>query len=207
MRECHSSQLPTCSMVDHSHPAFSFSQCCLKKNLLLIWNPPLNLYFPPLPIPLEHILFYGGLPFDAVSLRLHHPTVSFASWGWGEVCQLSSMSLTFSSSFASLCPSVATTSTSCSVYTLWEKLFQAANCLGRASLVPLEKKKDLFCAQNCEQVSSVFEFAPWGILSMLDWKQKGNERKRKSKWKHCKQYVQKKHQEDTKKIKVTPQTR
>lgn len=35
--------------------------------------------------------------------------------------------------------------------------------------VPLGKK-GLFCAQ-----SSVFEFAPWGILSILDCKQKGNE--------------------------------
>lgn len=36
-------------------------------------------------------------------------------------------------------------------------------------------KKKTSSVLKTEQVSSVFEFAPWGILSILDWKQKGNE--------------------------------
>lgn len=73
-------------------------------------------------------------------------------------------SLTFSSSFASFCLPIATPSTSCSVYTLWEELFQAASSFGKGFCRFHWNKASFFSAQKCEQVSSVFEFlilTPW----------------------------------------------
>lgn len=110
----------------------------------------------PLPIPLEHIFILQ------ISILCTFIATSLSKFLVCIMWLLSSLpvSLTFSSSFASPCLLVESTSTSCSVYTLWEKLFQTANCLGRVMQVPLGKK-GLFCAQNCE---AVFLSLPPGVF-------------------------------------------
>lgn len=111
------------------------------------------------------------------------------------------MSLTFSSSFASLCPSVATTSTSGSVYTLGE-MIPSSKLFGKGISGSTGKKRPLLCSKLNK--SAVFlSLPPWGILSILDWKQKGNEWKRKN-GNIGGNLCEKKHQENTKKIKVNP---
>lgn len=127
-------------------------------------------------------LFYRGLQFEALSLQLLCPTVSLNHVVKGRfvfLLLISSLpvSLTFSRSFASLCLPIPTTSTSCSVYTLWEKLFQSANSLAGALQVPLEQgllflRPKLWTRWQC---FCVFNVNPLAILNTLKSQQKAAE--------------------------------
>lgn len=135
---------------------------CLCDSLLSKPSPILPLAVKePLPIPLEQIfLFHGGLQFEAVSCNffvqlsfLNH--VVQGRFVFFLLIRSLPASLTFSSSFASFCLPIPTPSTSCSVYTLREELFQTASSLGRTLQVPLEQGLFLLCPKSVNK-SAVF---------------------------------------------------
>lgn len=163
---------------------------------LLLWHSALSAFTPPHP-PLclweNHCQSHWNTFFyftEDCSLRQFHCSFFVRLSLWNHVVQgrflflllISSLpvSLTFSSSFASLCLPIPTTSTSCSVYTLWEKLFQTAKSLGRALQPPLEQGLFLLCSKlwTSQQCFWVFNLNPLGILNILKSKQKGNEWRR-----------------------------
>lgn len=115
--------------------------------------------------------FYRRFPFYALSLRLHCPNL------YHVVTQLSSSVLDLLQLICiSLPDSWIYLHLLFCVHTVGE-IIPNAKLFGKGNAGSTGGKKPLLCSKLW---SSVFEFAPWGILSILSCKQKGNEWKRRN---------------------------